>query len=170
MANEQSPQPLDLGKPVIEWEAFDHHPYHRGWLWYVVFFGILTGGAAWAIWDDPQWGWLVAVTFFIAAAVYLWSHRNGNELHQVSIFERGMFIENKFIPREKIAGFWIVYGEGVAVVNFEIKTQKRLRKISLQMGKNNPDFFRENLSAMGIEEMTEKHESVLDMWIRALKL
>ena len=171
MKKEQSVQPLDLGRPVFEWEAFDHHPYKRGWLWYTLFAVVLVGGSGWAIWDDPQWGWLVAVTFLVAAAVYLWMHRNGNEKHQVQVFERGLFIgEKKFIPREKIAGYWFVYGEGVAVLNLEIYTRKETRKISLQMGDNNPDFFRSNFSDMGIEEMADMHEAVLDMWIRGLKL
>ena len=170
MNKEQSVQPLDLGKPVFEWEAFDHHPYKRGWLWYVLFCGVLFGGSFWAVWDDPQWGWLVAVTFFVAAAVYFWSHRNGNESHNVRVFERGVFVGDKFVPREKIKGFWFVYQEGVAVINLEMVVRKGSRKMSLQMGDNNPDFFRDNLTAMGIEEMEDMHESVMDMWVRALKL
>ncbi len=170
MKNEQSVQPLALGKPVFEWEAFDHHPYHRGWLWYVVFCTVLFGGAGWAVWDDPQWGWLVGLTFFVAAAVYFWGHRNGNEIHQIRVFERGMFIGNKYIPREKIKGYWFIYQEGVAVLNLEIAMRKGTRKISLQMGNNDPDFFRENLSMIGVEEMDDMHETITDMWIRAFKL
>lgn len=163
-------QMMDMGNPVLSWRAFDHQPYHRGWLWYVLFCIVLFGGAVWAVLDDPQWGWLMALTFFVAAAVYFWSHRKGNELHNTTIFEKGILIgEKKFIPKGKIAGYWFIYEPGVEILNIELKGRNK-RQISLQMGNLEPDFFREHLGTSGIEELEDRHEKNIDKWIRIFKL
>lgn len=163
-------QALDMGEPIFAWRSFDHQPCHRGWLWYVVFCGILFGGAIWAVWDDPKWGWLMAVTFFITAAVYFWSHRNGNELHDTTVFEKGLLIgETKFFPKEKIAGYWFVYAPGVEVLQIELRGRNK-KTISLQMGNLTPDFFREHLKTFGIEELEDREEKNIDRWIRIFKL
>jgi hypothetical protein len=163
-------QQFDPGNPVFAWRAFDHQPIHRGWIWYVLFCGVLFGGAAWAVFSDPQWGWLMALTFFITAAVYFWSHRNGNELHDTTVFENVILIgEKKYISKEKISGFWFVHEIGVEILKIELRGRNK-RTISLQMGNLEPDFFREHLTTFGIEELEDRHEDVLDKWIRIFKL
>ena len=168
--NIQQNQELDTGKPVFAWRAFDHQPCHRGWLWHVMFCVMLFGGAIWAVWDDPRWGWIVATTFFIAAAVYFWSHRKGNELHDTTVFERGILIgEKTFVFKEKINGYWFVYEQDAEILKIELNGRNK-RTYSLQMGHLEPDFFREHLGTFGIEELEDRQEPNLDKWIRIFKL
>lgn len=163
-------QSLNMGNPIFAWRSFDHQPYHRGWLWYVLFCGVLFGGAFWAVFTDPQWGWLMALTFFVAAAVYFWSHRNGNELHDITVYEQGILVgESKFIAKGKIAGYWFVYEPGVEILTLELRGKNK-KEILLQMGNLEPDFFREHLTTFGIEELEDRHEKNIDKWIRVLKL
>ena len=163
-------KPFDPGEPVFAWRAFDHQPTHRGWLWYVLFCGILFGGAVWSVLSDPKWGWLMALTFFITAAVYFWSHRNGNELHDTTVYEKAIFIgEKKYIFKEKISGFWFVYEAGVEILKIELQGKNK-STLSLQMGNLEPDFFREHFGTFGIEELEDRHEDILDKWIRVFKL
>jgi hypothetical protein len=168
--NRRQTQTLDTGNPVFAWRAFDHPPYHRGWLWYVLFCTVLFGGAIWAVIDEPRWGWIMATTFFIAAAVYFLSHRKGNELHDTTVFERGILIgEDKFVLKEKINGYWFVYEQDAETLNIELNGRNK-RIYSLQMGNLKPDFFREHLGTFGIEELEDRHEANLDRWIRIFKL
>ena len=163
-------QNIEPGQPILSWRAFDHQPVQRGWGWYSVFVGILFGGSVWAVWTDPQWGWLMAFTFFALAAVYFWSHRGGNELHDTTIFEKGIVIGDRvFLPKEKIAGYWFVYESGVEILKLELHGRNH-RIISLQMGGLEPDFFREQFSKFGIEEIQDREEALLDKWIRIFKL
>ena len=161
---------IETGKPVFAWRAFDHQPVQRGWIWYVMFCGILFGGAAWSVFTDPKWGWLMALTFFVSAAIYFWSHRNGNELHDTTVFEKGILIgERKFLPKEKISGFWFAYEPGVEILKIELRGRNKIT-ISLQMGNLEPDFFREHLGTFGIAEIEDMQEGTLDKWIRIFKL
>jgi hypothetical protein len=161
---------FDLGEEVFSWEAHDYHPHKRGIIWYTVFCAILFGGAVWAMVSDPKWGWLMALSFFLAAAVYFLAHRKGDEMHKIKAFEQGIFIDKKFIATENVAGFWILYNETVSTVHLQLKSKYQNQKISLQMGNNSPEFFRKNFAKMNIPELEDAKETILDLWIRALKL
>ena len=161
---------FDLGEEVFSWNSRDYHSYKRGIIWYLVFCTILFGGAVWSMISDPKWGWLMALSFFLAAAVYFYAHRKGEETHEVKVFEHGIFIDQKFIALENFVGFWVLYNETVATVHLQLKSKYQDKKISLQMGEESPDFFRENFSKAGIPEMEDAKEGLLDLWIRALKL
>mgnify|MGYP003965306665 CR=1 FL=1 len=174
ISSQQTADPFDPGTKIFDWTAFDYHPHQRGFIWILVFCFVICGLAAWAIFDDFQtkttdWGWLPAFSLFLAAVVYFWAHRHGNEPQQVTVCENGFFVGERFVPREKISGFWFVYDKTVSVLNLQLQS-KRDEKIMLQMGELAPDFFREKLSAQGYSELTEKKESLTDLWIRALKL
>ena len=160
-------KPFNPGRKVFGWEAHDYHPHKHGALWIIIFSTILFGGALWAILTNGDW--LMAFTFFIIAGLYFWTHRKGTEMHQIQVFEGGVLVDQKLFPLEKLEGFWFVYDETVSVINFQLKS-KYDQKISLQMGEMGPDFFRQNFARIGLEELPDKKESLLDLWIRALKL
>lgn len=165
----KTPQNFDLGNEVFSWQAFDYHPHERGTLWYVVFCAVFFGGALWAILSDPKWGWLTAFVFFVAGGVYFWKHREGEQVHEIQVFENGISIDGQNFPRNIFHGYWFVIDAGVSVINLELTGDKE-EKISLQMGEKSADFFRENFIKIELEELREKKESLLDLWIRALKL
>ena len=113
--------------------------------------------------------WIMAFSLFVAVAVYFFVHRKGDEEHEVQVFEHGVRVDTKFFPMEKFSGYWFVYGQGVSVLNFQL-SGKNDRKISLQMGDKTPDFFRSELQSTELHELPEQKESLIDLWIRALKL
>jgi hypothetical protein len=164
----QKPQ-LDPGQKIFSWESYNYHPYQRGIVWMVVFCSLFFGCSLWAIMTDPQWGWLTAFTFLITAASYFFAHRNGNEKHEISFFEQGFYIDQKqFFSWQDFKGYWFVYDESVTVLN--LATEKNNRKISLQMGEISLREFREVFEKIELPELTEQKESLVDLWIRALKL
>ncbi len=160
---------FDPGENIFSWESYDYHPYKRGIVWMVVFCSVFFGGAFWAIWTDPKWGWITAFTFLLASATYFFVHRNGNEKHEVHFFDHGFSVDQKqFFTWDDFTGYWFVYDESVAVLN--LAAGKNSRKISLQMGDVFPDKFREIFEKIELPELTEQRESLVDLWVRALKL
>ena len=170
LSTNQNSAKFDPGVEVFSWTADDYHPHQRGIIWYVAFCSVLFGGAIWSMISDPKWGWLMALSFFLAAAVYFYAHYKGDEAHEVVVFERGLFIDNKLFVNENFAGYWILYDETVAIINFQMKSKHREYKISLQMGDNPPEYFRENFAKINLLELEDEKENLLDLWIRALKL
>ncbi len=161
------PKNFDPGKVIFAWEAHDYHPHRRGWVWMGIFCLIIFGGAGWALWTGD---WVMAFTFFAVAAIYFFFHRKGHESHQIGILEKGLQVDTQFFPWDDFSGFWFVYDEmqAVSIVNFQ-KAEKD-QKLSLQMGMLKPDDLRDVLKKVELEELKDKKESLVDLWIRALKL
>ena len=167
------PSNYDPGKKLFTWRAFDYHPHERGIVWYSVFCFIVFGSAAWAIYTDPKTGWLAAFTILVFAAAYFWTHRKAYETHDILVYEKVLQIDELYYLLEQFAGYWFVYGPEVAVINFELKSgkfQKEGRKVSLQMGPTPIEFFREHFELIGFPELDDRKESLLDLWLRVLKV
>jgi hypothetical protein len=161
---------LDIGKQILSWTAHDYHPHKRGWIWMAIFCLIFFGGAGVAIWTDPDWGWVTAFAFFIAAAVFFLVHRQGQIDHEIHVFENCLTVDNHTLYTwDSFEGYWFVYDDTVSVINLEF-SKKKGQKITLQMGSLIPEDFRSAFSRVGLEEMTDREESLLDLWSRALKL
>jgi len=163
---QQRSSEINPGEKIFSWVAFNYHPHKRGWIWYAIFCTLFFGSALWALMSGD---WVMAFTLFVAVAVYFFVHRKGDEDHEVQVFENGILIDRKFIEKERIEGYWFVYDQTVSVLNFQL-SGKGDRKISLQMGEHNPDFFRSEFKLTKLEELFEQRESLMDLWIRALKL
>ena len=160
---------LDSGNKLFSWVAHDYHPHERGLVWYVMFSLIFFGGAVWAAFSDPKWGWVTSFSLCVVAAIYLFIHRDGDQDHEVQVFEKGLLIDDRrFIHWDKIQQFWFVYDRDVAIINFDLKKTPDT-PIKLQMGQVDPEEFREALNRL-IPEAEGKEESVFDLWVRVLKL
>ena len=155
------------GEELFAWEAYDYHPHERGILWMIMAGIVLFGSSAFFIITEPKMGWITVLCFFIVAMIYFWTHRNGNEIHQVQIFEQGLLIDQrKFLPWERFSGYWFVYDPTVSVINFQYDS-KRDQKITLQMGYVEPDKFREIFDQINFPELKDMKKDILELWIRA---
>jgi len=159
----------DLGEFLFEWEAFDYQPHKRGVLWYIVFCAVFFGGAIWSILSDPKWGWLTAFVFAVAVSVYFWKHLQLGRTHLIKVFPDNIQIDTDVLPLKNISGYWFLVDKGVSVINLELKDKKN-RKITLQMGERSVEWFRSQFLKVEISELEDRSESLLDLWIRALKL
>ena len=161
---------FDPGNLIFGWLAHDYHPHQRGILWHIVFCLIFFGGAAWSIHADPKWGWITATAFCVTAAIYFQIHRNGNQDHDIKILEKGLLIDNKiFTGWGQFKGYWFNVDETVSTVIFELKESKKQHVI--QLGQLLPDQIRAALADIEkFDELKNKKEGLLDLWIRALKL
>ena len=163
-------QNYNPGEEIFSWIAHDYHPHERGTLWYIIFSFIILGISLWSFFSDPKWGWVTSSTILMFAAMYFYVHKDGNQDHKISCFERGILIDGKqYIDWDKFEGFWFIYNETASILNFEYIGNKNQR-LTLQMGDNLPEFFQTNLKSLNLIELENKKEAILDLWIRALKL
>ncbi|MCF7812703.1 hypothetical protein K9M59_03885 [Candidatus Gracilibacteria bacterium] len=164
---DRSLEGFDPGELVFSWKTFDYHPNRHGIVWILLFCSIFFGTAVWALWYGD---WIMAFTLFLAVAVYFYIHRQGNEEQEIRVFDRAIIIDRMILPFEKIIGYWILYDETASIVNLEIREKYRTRNIALQMGDKSPGFFRKYFKIAQIPELEDRKESLVDLWIRALKL
>ncbi len=169
---EEVTENLHMVPNIFSWEAYDYHPHTRGWVWIFIFSLIVFGSAiAVLLWGGHSGSdWFMAFTFFLAAAAYFWTHRKGESMHQVQIFPKALVVDNQIYPLKEFEGYWFVYNETASIIHFQIIDKRRDRKLSLQMGNQKPQTLRKYLAKTNLPELTEKKESLLDLWIRALKL
>lgn len=167
---ENKEESFDPGNLIFGWLAHDYHPHQRGILWYVMFCLIFFGGSIWAVYSDPKWGWVTALAFCITAAIYFQIHRSGNADHDIKFLEKGLLIDNKnFSGWGQFDGYWFNVDETVSTLTFEMKESKK--QITIQLGQLFPDQIRSALKSIEeFGELKSKKESLLDLWIRALKL
>lgn len=159
------------GKELYSWVAFDYHPHERGVIWHIIFGLVVFGSAIWAFYSGGNWGWISSFSVFFVASVYLWTHRNGHEFHEIRVFQRGLLIDGKdYFPWEQIMGFWVLYDEYIGVIKFLHKPRVGEREITLQLGNAVKEDLEKALLEAEIEELTDKRESLVDLWLRVFKL
>jgi len=161
-----TPQQPNIGAAIGKWTAYDYHPHKRSWIWIAIFALIIFGIGGYSLYTGE---YITAISFFLVACIYFWIHRNGDKVHEVVVFEKGIFIDKSFLPLANIAGYWFVYNESASILQLELK-KKGTPTISLQMGSYTPTVFREMFEELDIPELEDRKESLLDLWIRALKL
>jgi hypothetical protein len=163
--SQRSPEQI-TGEKIFSWTALSYHPHNRGIVWYVVFCILFFGSAIWAL---VKGDFMMAFSLFIAVSVYFFVHRKGDEEHEIHVFEKGILVDRKYFPMEKLEGYWFLSDSTVNVLNLQLEG-KGNRKISLQMGNKEADDFRSEFKNTTLSELPDKKESLLDLWIRALKL
>ncbi len=157
------------GKKIFSWTACNYHPHKRSNLWRIVFGGIIIAIAVvfMLVFDD----FFSTLLILGSVCTYVFIHREGHEKHNIDIFTVGILVDNSvFFTWKQFCGYWFVFDESVSIINFELIGGKN-KKLSLQMGHINPEEFRKLfMSIDGFIELEYKKESVLDLWIRVLKL
>lgn len=164
----KTPKTIDPGELLFAWEARDHHPPVRGWLWNTVFYSIMLGIAMYALWERD---WITAFTFLLATVIYYFFSNKINMVDHVGIYRYYLQVNKRFYLMRDFEGYWFIYNQQqrVALINFQLK-RKSDQKITLQMGDVKPEVFEKVLAVVGLPELEDREERVLDMWIRLLRL
>lgn len=168
--NTMSPDKGFYGKKLVSWQSLDYHPYERGIGWYISF-GLLTFGTALVIFiTDPATSGIPVACICLIAAFYLWVHREGEEEHEVSLFENGIAIgEGALMPWKQFDGYWFIEDEHsrLLVLESEIWNQDRVR---ILLGKNKTDKIISAMEKIELERMGDKRENGFDLWSRVFRL
>lgn len=178
--------PEDMGAELAQWESYDSHPQERSMTWkvgFVTFLAVVmllifwgtqgSGSSNGSFWTDMTVGNIIMVfALFLSVGVYFWVHKNGTSTHVIQIYENALCLEGLCVPKNLIEGYWFLVKDGVSLLKLEIKNKKsqKIETISLQMGDETPQFFRDIFDRCDVQELMDREESVLDMCIRIFKL
>ncbi len=158
------------GKKLVSWKALDYHPYERGIGWYITF-GLLTFGTALVIFfTDPASSGVPVASICLIAAFYLWVHREGEEEHEISLFENGITIgDGGLIPWQRFDGYWFIEDQHsrLLVLESNIWNQDRVR---ILLGKNKTAKIINAMEKIKLKRMRGKRENGFDLWSRVLRL
>lgn len=156
------------GEKLFSWEAYEYFPFKRGKVWITVFYGFLLGFIIWGFFTK-DW-WLIAPLLIASIISFVFLHKE-TPVRPIDIYEKYLHVGRRFYAWTDFDGYWFVYDErqAVAVINFQFK-DKIDKKLSLQMAALKPDDFRAVLSQIGLVELEDKKESLMDLWSRVLKL
>ncbi len=174
MSEKQKPT-INPGKLIFRWNARDRQPHHRGVLWHSVFFGVFLLMIAYGLWGHILLGtsdrdWVMVIMAAFIYTVYYFTHRNGPQIYEIGIYEKGLKVGKQCHPWYKFEGYWFIYFEdqGVSTVQFQLKDKDDA--LNLQLESLTPDDMRIIMSHTPLTELTDKKEKLLDLWIRALRL
>lgn len=177
------PDETQYGHKVLDWEAHDSHPHQRGRWWTFIFGCVLLLSMA-AVFFGTEYeegssfftnSWfangLMMGTLLFALWVYA-SLYEKNDTHLVTLYDRALIIDRTILPLSQIQGYWILHDESVSLLHVVLapKPFQKAKTIILQMGNESPLFFKQGFETVGISELKDQQESVLNQWIRILKL
>jgi hypothetical protein len=152
-------------KTLLQWKAPEFVTYQKGKRWFLVAGVLILGLIAYAIYSSSA---TMAIVFIVLAGVYFMTHRLEPKTIDVHITELGIDIDGNFYPYTMIEYFWIVYHpKYYRDLNLKIKNQAS--KITIQLHEQSPAEVRRVLSKE-IEEVKGVHESLMDVFIRLLRL
>ncbi len=163
-----TPLPLQYhGQIICAWQAYDHHPHPRGLWWLVGFCSVVFGIILSALW---QGDFILALCFAIIIAFWAYYHHEGHQTHYVFVYDTTLQIDADAIPLGDVIGYWIVHQPAVHVIYFDIQAKYHRYTIPVQMGSRSPEWFRQHLGQAGLTELTDRRESLTQIWARALQL
>ncbi|MFA6307220.1 MAG: hypothetical protein WCS88_01485 [Patescibacteria group bacterium] len=157
----------DYGKVFAAWEFPEFIKHERGKIWYASFTIVFLALLIYAYFSDNL---LFAIILVIFAVLYLTSAKNDPLTVETAITEGGIFINNKFIPYEDFANFYIIYYPP-EIKNLYLEPKSIIKHtIVIPLEDQNPIHLREILLTY-LDEDLEKEEIPANEGIsRILKL
>ncbi len=140
---------------LLEWEApeFRHYPKNLAWYITLILVVILL-----VVYQAIQGDWFGAISLtIIAIFVGLFARHKPGTMY-VEISDKGIHMNDSFIPYTHIKHFWVVHNEDHQVLNFE--TTAYINHIqSIELVDQDPDEVRDILQA-ALPEHPEPQETL----------
>lgn len=163
-ARELAPTAFDHS--VITWTAPEHYQHNRGIIWKIVMTVLTLGAIVFGIYYDA-WTFSLAIGTF--AFVYVLVNFEHPKEVDVQISSVGIKVGGRKYPFSRIRAFWFVY-EPPMVKTLNIRVDGELiADIVIQLGDQHPEEVRDYLIKK-IPELSGKHESLTEIFLRLLKL
>lgn len=157
---------IDLGTPLIMWNAPEYAEHDHGPLWKGVMSIIVVALIIFGIITDSIPLVIVVVLF---SGVYFLIHSHKPKILDIAITDVGVKNGDKFYSFEEIQTFWIIF-DPPHVKTLNLKVKKGLEKeISIQLQEQNPAEIRAFLNTQ-VPEWKNRTETFSEVLIRILKL
>lgn len=140
---------------LIQWEAPEFRHYPKNFAWYIT---LLLVVALLVVYQAIQGDWFGAISLtIIAVFVYLFArHKPGSVFVEIS--DKGIHLNDAFIPYTHIKHFWIVHNDKHQVLNFE--TTAYINHIqSIELVDQDPEEIKDILQA-ALPEHPEPQETI----------
>lgn len=150
--------------PLFQWSAPVKPHFERGHRWYVVASTTVLVIAAYGILSGS---WSIAVVAILCGAIYFLLRDHVPRQAQCAFYESGVFYDGQFYQWEQFAGFWIL--ETPEYNELRLCYSQKKNDLAIQMGTLSVEDMK---LACGVKltELTEKKESLIDIFSRLAKL
>jgi len=163
MTPDLTPPAAPLAEPILEWEAPSIPHHERSPRWYAVAGITVLVMAAYAI---VTGSWTFAVVVLLSAGMYFLLRREKPASKAISILPQGVNLDGRFYAWGDLESFWLIPTPGYTELHI---AQKSRSVLIVQTGAVPTDVVRAALSQF-IREDSDRHESLLDIFIRICKL
>ena len=165
MNTHTNPSPLSLqSAPVLAWEGLTRPVFERTKRWYTVAGAIVVLCTGYAI---VTGAWSFAVVCVLACGMFVLVRDHVPHPVKVELHDSGVLFDGDFVRWDELSGFWILATPGYTELRFVPK--RRAHRMSVQTAGVDLAQLRMVLGQR-IQELTEKRESLLDVFIRLGKI
>lgn len=161
----QTHTPLTLDAvPVLSWDGLARPTVIRTRRWYVLA-GIVA--LATAIYGIVSGSWALAIVSILVGGMYGLIHDHPSPMAHIDLYDNGLQLDGHFVRWDQLAGFWILTTPDYTELRFVRRHVGK--RLAIQLGTQDPEQLRMILTQR-LPELTQMHESVLDVCIRLCKL
>ncbi|HVW66784.1 MAG TPA: hypothetical protein VHA78_03565 [Candidatus Peribacteraceae bacterium] len=166
MPNTQ-PIPASTEPPIVlmSWQAPSRPHVDHSRRWYTVSGTLLVIGAVYGILTGS---WSLTIVLVLSGMMYFLLRNHVPPLKSISITDKGVLFEQRFVSWTDLAGFWILETPGYCELHIVPKKPRQPEMVILT-GAMNLEQLRVTI-APHIPELLDKRESFLDALIRITKL
>jgi len=155
----------DEQRVLMTWQASVIPKHTRTKKWYTIAGTIVLFFAVYGIMTAS---WAFTIVVILCAGMYYLIRDHVPPLKTMTITNKGVQLEDKFIRWEDINGFWILSTPEYSELHFIPKIARK-SDILIQTGDQDLQILRTTIGSF-IPELTEKRESFLDALLRTAKL
>ncbi|MBD3328193.1 hypothetical protein GF340_02700 [Candidatus Peregrinibacteria bacterium] len=149
-----------------EWRAPEFIQQKKGAKWYLTA-GIILGLLL--LLTIFYSNWTLTIVLVVLAGVYLYLQKKHPPKEiTVKITDMGIYVGHMYFQYSHIKAFWIIAENGVKTLNLLIP-KRYISEVKIQLMDQNPAAIRRILITQ-IPEMEGKHENVIDVLARLLKI
>lgn len=158
---------LDHRTTLLEWEAPEFVPSHRGRTWYIVAGLVMSAFVVYALFTDSL---TMAIVFILLAVVFLLVEKREPRTLRVVITDMGVQYNGQFYPYHHINAFWIVYHPPhVELLYLRLSNGRKYTNLRIELNRQKPQEIRQ-LLLDEIPEIEGAIEPMTDLLARILRL
>lgn len=159
-----SQTPPEQDEILLQWQAPATPEHERSKRWYVIGGSILLIVAIYSLFAGS---WPLSIVCVLIGVVYYLLRDHTPHTQQVRIIEQGVFVDERFVRWEDLAGFWVMESGHYNMLHLLKKGTRA--DIAVQTGSADITTMR-TIIAQFIPEETEKKENFFDTLTRVLEL
>lgn len=162
---DQTNTPTPPDEILMLWQAPIMPNHARSQRWYLIAGILALTLIAYAILTGA---WTFAIVVLLSSGMYFLLRDHKHPKETIAITSSGVQVRSRFLRWQDIGGYWLVYAADYTELHFTPKDPKA-RDLKIQTGDQSIADLKTVLNGF-VPELTDKHESLIDFFIRICKL